>query len=156
MAAILADNIFKCIFLNEEFCILIKMSLKFVPKGQINNDPALVQPIKCQAIILTGVGELIAEFHFRWGSWPHDWNLVKTNVVQFWLEWQNYVTIIYMSSQLSCPSMCKIMTWSDNFLCQSKTLLLNKVWIMSLYSLYEMGLQFDRFCMNSRFILNLV
>ena len=24
------------------FCILIKISLKFVPKGQINNNPALV------------------------------------------------------------------------------------------------------------------
>ena len=36
MAAILADNIFKCIFLNEKFCILIKISLKFVPKGPID------------------------------------------------------------------------------------------------------------------------
>ena len=36
MAAILADNIFKCIFLNEKFCILIKISLKFIPKGPIS------------------------------------------------------------------------------------------------------------------------
>ena len=28
-----ADNIFRCIFVNENFCILIKISLKFVPKG---------------------------------------------------------------------------------------------------------------------------
>ena len=27
----------------EKFCILIKISLKFFPKGQINNIPALVQ-----------------------------------------------------------------------------------------------------------------
>ena len=32
MAAILADNIFKCIFLNEKFCILTRISLKFVPR----------------------------------------------------------------------------------------------------------------------------
>ena len=38
-----ADNIFKCIFLNEHFWIPIKISLKFVPKGRINNIPALVQ-----------------------------------------------------------------------------------------------------------------
>ena len=37
------DNIFKCIFLNENVWISIKISLKFVPKGPINNIPALVQ-----------------------------------------------------------------------------------------------------------------
>ena len=31
------DNIFKCIFLNENIWILIEFSLKFVPKGPINN-----------------------------------------------------------------------------------------------------------------------
>ena len=38
-----ADDIFKYIFLNENIWILIKISLKFVPKGPINNIPALVQ-----------------------------------------------------------------------------------------------------------------
>ena len=33
---------FKCIFLNENVWIRIKISLKFVPKGPINNIPALV------------------------------------------------------------------------------------------------------------------
>ena len=37
------DDIFKCIFLNENVWIPIKISLKFVPKGLINNIPALVQ-----------------------------------------------------------------------------------------------------------------
>ena len=37
-----ADDIFKCIFLNENVWIPIKISLKFVPKGPINNIPALV------------------------------------------------------------------------------------------------------------------
>ena len=35
-------NIFKCIFLNENVWILIKFSLKFVPKFWINSIPALV------------------------------------------------------------------------------------------------------------------
>ena len=37
------DDTFKRIFLNETFRISIKISLKFVPKGPINNNPALVQ-----------------------------------------------------------------------------------------------------------------
>ena len=38
-----ADDILRCIFMNEKFSILIfKISLKFVPKGQIDNDPTLV------------------------------------------------------------------------------------------------------------------
>ena len=42
MAAILADDIFKCIFLNENVRIPIRISLKFVPRGPINNIQALV------------------------------------------------------------------------------------------------------------------
>ena len=37
-----SDDVFRCIFVNEKFCILIKISLKFVPKGPIVNNPALV------------------------------------------------------------------------------------------------------------------
>ena len=33
----------RCIFLNENIWITINISLKFVPKGQVNNIPALVQ-----------------------------------------------------------------------------------------------------------------
>ena len=57
-----ADDIFKCIFLNENVWILIKISLKFVPKGPINNIPSLVQimvlaPSRRQAIIWTNDGK---------------------------------------------------------------------------------------------------
>ena len=38
-----ADDIFKCIFMNQNIWISIKISLKFVPKCPINNIPALVQ-----------------------------------------------------------------------------------------------------------------
>ena len=43
MAAILADNIFKHIFLNDNIRISIQISLKFVPKGLIDDKSALVQ-----------------------------------------------------------------------------------------------------------------
>ena len=38
-----ADAIFKCIYLNENVWIPLKISLKFVPKNTIENFPALVQ-----------------------------------------------------------------------------------------------------------------
>ena len=37
-----ADDSFICIFLNENVSVSIKISLKFVPKGPVNNIPALV------------------------------------------------------------------------------------------------------------------
>ena len=43
MAAILADDMFKSIFLNENDRILIPIALKFIPRSPIDNEPALVQ-----------------------------------------------------------------------------------------------------------------
>ena len=38
-----SDDIYKCLFINENVWISINISLKFVPKSPINNIPALVQ-----------------------------------------------------------------------------------------------------------------
>ena len=43
MVAILADDIFNCIFLNENDRIPIQISLKYVPSSPIDNKLALVQ-----------------------------------------------------------------------------------------------------------------
>ena len=45
MAAILADDIFKCIFLYENDKIQIQISLKLVPMCPIDNNSALVQVV---------------------------------------------------------------------------------------------------------------
>ena len=54
------DYIFTCIFLNENASIFINISLKFVPKGPINNIPAKksiigldngLVPTRCQALV---------------------------------------------------------------------------------------------------------
>ena len=60
------DDIFKCIFMNENVWISIKIPLKIVPKGQINNFPTLFQiiffsdngltPTRRQAIIWNNDG----------------------------------------------------------------------------------------------------
>ena len=44
------DNIFKSIFLKEYVWISIDFSLMFVPKGPIDNIPALVQIMACRRI----------------------------------------------------------------------------------------------------------
>ena len=59
----LPDDFFKCIFLNENAWISIKILLKFVPKGPINNIPSLVQTM-------------------AW-RWPGDKAIVWTNDGQF-------------------------------------------------------------------------
>ena len=43
MAHIFADIIFRSIFFNENYCILIQISLKFVPKGSVDYMSALVE-----------------------------------------------------------------------------------------------------------------
>ena len=43
MAAMLADDIFDCIFLNENDSISIQISLKYIPGSSIDNKPSLVQ-----------------------------------------------------------------------------------------------------------------
>ena len=43
MAAMLAGGIFKCIFLNENYRILIEISLMFIPRSPIDNMAALFQ-----------------------------------------------------------------------------------------------------------------
>ena len=41
-------DILKCILLNENLLISIRISLKLVPKGLANNIPALVQIMACR------------------------------------------------------------------------------------------------------------
>ena len=43
MAAILADDVFNCIFLNENDIIPIQIPLKYVPTSAIDNTHALAQ-----------------------------------------------------------------------------------------------------------------
>ena len=42
-----ADSTLNCIFFKEIYCILIKISLKYVPWGQIDNKSALFQKMAC-------------------------------------------------------------------------------------------------------------
>ena len=80
------DDIFKCIFLNENAWIHIKNSLKFVPKSLINKIPALVQMMAWRrlgdkpssepmmVILLTH----ICVTRPQWVIWKLQWLLVLT------------------------------------------------------------------------------
>ena len=59
MAAISADDNFKCIFLNENDIILIRISLKLVPMSPIDNTPALVQVRAWRLIVDKPLPELM-------------------------------------------------------------------------------------------------
>ena len=63
-----ADSTFKCIFLNENHCILILISLRFVSKGPINDMPALVQVM---AWAQTGDKPLSEQWWLVY--WTHIW-----------------------------------------------------------------------------------
>ena len=47
MAEIGADDIFKQIFLKDNFCLLIQNSIKFIPKGPNYISSSLVQLMAC-------------------------------------------------------------------------------------------------------------
>ena len=38
-----ADDIFRCVFVNEMFCYVIKISLMFVLNGSVDNNSVLVE-----------------------------------------------------------------------------------------------------------------
>ena len=85
-----ADDTFKCIFMNENVRISINISLKFVPKGLINNIPPLVQIMACtdqatshylnqwrlvyrRTYASLGLNELIPRSLTHWGQVAHTW-----------------------------------------------------------------------------------
>ena len=89
-----ADDIFKRIFFNKNVWISIKISLKFVPKGLINNNPALVQimawrrsgdkPLSETMLVRLPTHICVTrphcvkatETHFTACLWTHNWKLI--------------------------------------------------------------------------------
>ena len=50
MVTILTDDIFKCIFLNQNDRTTIQISLKFVPMSPIDNKPAFIKVMSWRRI----------------------------------------------------------------------------------------------------------
>ena len=79
------DDIFKCIFLNENIWISIEIPLKFVPKSPIKNIPALVQiTLWCwsgyKLLSWLMMVSLLTHIGFTWPQWVSTWNAHHTQV----------------------------------------------------------------------------
>ena len=95
MAAILADNKFKCIFLNENDRILIRISLKCVPMSPIDNKPVLVQVMAWRQkgdkplpeLMLIKFTDAYMQYWGRWVNslWPND-AIWDRDLGQHWLR----------------------------------------------------------------------
>ena len=79
-----ADDVFKCIFMNDKFCTSIRISLKFVPRGTIDNKIALVQVMDWRR---TGVRQDIT-----WTTTdPVYWRICAALVGEEWRPWPRII-----------------------------------------------------------------
>ena len=88
-----ADDVFKCIFINEKLCILIQISLKYVPRSPIDNKPALVLimawhwtgdkplPEPIMTHICSTRGRWVKRPQFPWNQSPHFVSALETKCV---------------------------------------------------------------------------
>ena len=92
-----ADGIFKCIFMNEKSCISIRISLKFVRKGPIDNTLALVQIMACR---LFGWPSSLTHICGTWGRWVKETHQKSEGslqgpsfplCLQHWFHWKFYI-----------------------------------------------------------------
>ena len=95
-----ADDICRCIFVNEKFYILIEISLKFVPKGPINNIPALVQIMAWRRLgdrplsepmlwLILSIGILGTNFSENWCE-IHTFSFKKMHLRMSSAKWQQF------------------------------------------------------------------
>ena len=90
-----ADDICRCIFVNEKFCMLIKISLKFVPKGPIDNKPALVlimawrrtgnKPLS-ESMLTRFTDAYICSTRGRWVEYLYGWNEICDIYTMKWVK----------------------------------------------------------------------
>ena len=89
-----ADDIFKCIFLNENVLILVKISLKFIPKCPINNISELVQIMAWQwpgntPLTQPMMVRLPTDIYVTWPQWVNGKNtIVQVNGLGSYLHSQ--------------------------------------------------------------------
>ena len=87
------DDIFKRIFMNENVWISIKISMKFVPKGPINNIRALAQKMvwrhsgnrSLSEPMMVSLPTHICVTRFQWVNWMLriEWNIYSLDLVVF-------------------------------------------------------------------------
>ena len=105
------DDIFKCIFLNENVWISIKISLKFVSRGPINKIPALVQIMAWLVYwrIYASLGLNVELNHCDlkkcWTFWIHDFYCI------LWLKSSKYSVKFHSVVIHIWLSLVQVMAW---------------------------------------------
>ena len=94
------DDIFKWIFLNENVWISINISMKFVPRGQINNIPTLVQIMAWRRL---GDKPLSEPVMVR----------LPTQVCVTRPQWVNLLALWWHMQHRTGGTMDQIITWID-------------------------------------------
>ena len=108
------EDVFRCTLMNEKFCILIKISLKGVPKGPIGDKPALVEIMAwCQ------VGD--KPFSEQSGTEP---NLVAKTLVTVWHRLTKLVANISSEfhHRAHCWFSCQMATNKSSHACKLDTI----------------------------------
>ena len=87
-----ADDIFKRIFFNENVWVSIKMSLKVLPKGPINNIPALVRIMAWRRSGDKPLSEpmmvsLSTHICVTRPQWVNSVQVTVTQLCKLWLKW---------------------------------------------------------------------
>ena len=95
------DYIVKCIFANENVCILIQISLKFVPKATIDNNLALVH-IMAQ-LKLCWSSSLMHICDTR-GTWVY-------SSISEWLKFNSSPPVAAYMCQWTRSALVQVMTW---------------------------------------------
>ena len=116
-----ADDIFKCVLLNENVWITIKNSLKFVPKGLINNIPALVQIMAWRRPggkplsepMLISLPTHICVTRPRWVNNnlpPHLYCWSLTDILKLLLVVWKYLNLVHVSNDV-CSFISSLISW---------------------------------------------
>ena len=114
-----ADNILRCIFVNKNVSISVKISLKFVPKHPINNIPALVQimawrqsgnkPLSELMMVIFLVHICVTQPHGVNSLWPK-------SMLIFWgihLRTENNFTRSPNGPCYMCPDIILLKSWHN-------------------------------------------
>ena len=99
-----ADSTFKCIFLNENVIISIKISLNFILKGLINNIPALVQIMAWCKSSEKPLNEpmmvsLLTHVCVIWPQWVNSWQW-GLNIRLVFCRWHFQMCLNFWNGQL--------------------------------------------------------
>ena len=111
-----AYDMFKCIFLNENVWIPIEISLTFVPKGWINNNPALFQKMAwrrpgdkplSEPMMVSSLTHICVT-RSQWVKTKQRGFVFKKTIYLYLPKRSNALTL----HQVHCPSMCNGMWFS--------------------------------------------